>query len=235
MPDRSRIPRLISTFNQYIFNTSSYLAAGTPVNNATRLGLTEAEANSWAKLAEEWKPLFNLYSNKKISRTVAIKDQLMNIIRKTVELDRTNHILTRIGASTQVTIEDMGIFRIKQGMGTKRNHTIPQTPISEQVSVTLQPIGGGIMRVKCYGTSSVRAGITRNADSVQFLYRVGKTPPTSADEAGLSKDLSSKAIFMLSLGADSSGNYLYIYFRWYNMRHPKLAGPWSSLNITAIL
>jgi hypothetical protein len=235
MPDRSRIPRLISTFNTYIHNTSLHLAAGTPVNNATRLGLTEAEANRWAELAEEWKPLFNLYSNKNMSRTVAIKEQLLNIIRKTVEFDRTNHILYRIGVSGQVTVEDTGVFRIKQGVAAKKNHTIPQTPVSEPVSVTLQPIGGGMIRVKCYGTSSLRAGIARNADCVQFLYRVGKTPPTSADEAGLSKDLSPKAIFILTLGSGSSGNNLYIYFRWFNTRHPNLAGPWSSLNVTAIL
>ena len=89
--------------------------------------------------------------------------------------------------------------------------------------------------MKCYGTSSLRAGIFRNADSVQFLYMVGKTPPASAAEAGLLKELSSKAIFTLQLGADNSGNNLYIYFRWYNTRHPQLAGPWSSLNWTLIL
>jgi hypothetical protein len=235
MPDRSRIPRLISTFNTYIHNTSLYLAAGTPVNNATRLGLTEAEANRWAQLAEEWKPLYLLYSDKNVSRTIAIKEHLLNIIRKTVDFDRKNHILDRIGASAQATIEDTGEFRIKKGGTAKKNHTIPQNPITEPVSVSFQPIGGGMIRVKCYGTTSQRAGIFRKADSVQFLYTVGKTPPASAEEAGLSKDLSSKAIFTLTLGPGSSGNYLYIYFRWYNTRHPKLAGPWSSLNITAIL
>jgi hypothetical protein len=235
MPDRSRIPRLISTFNTYILTTSLYLAAGTPVNNATRLGLTEAEASRWAELAEEWKPLYELYSNKKVSRTVSIKEQLLNIIRKTVEFDRKNHILDRIGASAQATVEDTGEFRIKKGGTAKKKHTIPQSPINEPVTVSFVPIGGGMMNVKCYGTTSQRAGIFRNADSVQFVYTVGKTPPASADETGLSKDLSSKAIFTLTLGPGNSGNYLYIYFRWYNTRHPLLAGPWSSLNIAMIL
>jgi len=235
MPDRSRIPRLISTFNTYILNTSLYLAAGTPVNNASRLGLTEAETSRWAELAEEWKPLYDLYSNKKVSRTVSIKEQLLNIIRKTVEFDRMNHILDRIGASAQATVEDTGEFRIKKGGTAKKNHTIPQNPITEPVMVSFVPIGGGMMNVKCYGVTSQRAGIFRNADCVQFVYKVGKTPPASAEEAGLSKDLSSKAIFTLTLGPGNSGNYLYIYFRWYNTRHPRLAGPWSSLNSTMIL
>jgi len=235
MPDRSRIPRLISTFNTYIHNTSSHLAAETPVNNATRLGLTEAESKQWAELAAEWQPLYLLYSDKNLSRTVAIKEKLLQIIAKTVEFDRKNHFLDRIAASVQFNVEDAGVFRINKGMMGKKNHSIPQSSISEQVSVTLQPLGGGMIRVKSYGISSLRAGIPRNADCVQFLYRVGKTSPTSAEEPGLSKDLSSKAIFILSLGADCSGNNLYIYFRWFNTRHPKLAGPWSSLNITAIL
>ena len=235
MPDRSRIPRLISTFNTYILNTSRYLAEGTPVNNATRLGLTEAEANRWAELAEEWKPLYSLYSNKALSRTIAIKEQLLEIIRKTVQLDRTNHILDRIGASAQATIEDAGEFRIKRGVAEKKNRTIPIASIKEAVTVSFKPIGGGMMKVKCYGISALRAGIIQHVDCVQFRYKVGKTPPDSADEPGLEKDLSSRATFILTLGPGSSANYLYIYFRWYNTRHPRLAGPWSGLNITMIL
>ena len=235
MPDRSRIPRLISTFNTYILNTSLYLAAGTPVNNATRLGLSEAEANRWLALKEEWEPLYKLYCDKNVSRTVLVKEQLLNIIRKTVDFDRKNHILDRIGSSVRVNVEDTGVFRIKGGISAKKNHTIPQKPISELVTVIFIPIGGGMVRVKCYGATALRAGIFRNADSVQFLYRVGNTPPASADDTGLSKDLSSKAIFTIQLGPDNSGKKLYIYFRWYNTRHPELAGPWSSLNTTLIL
>jgi hypothetical protein len=55
----------------------------------------------------------------------------LNIIRKIVDFDRKNHVLERIGASNQVTIADIGVFRIKQEV----THTIPQTPVKESVEV----------------------------------------------------------------------------------------------------
>jgi len=235
MPDRSRIPRLISTFNPYIINTSKYFIDGTPVNNATRLGLTEAEVKHWTELAEEWLPLYKLYIDKKNSRTVAVKNQLLHIIQETVELDRTNHILDRIGASTQATIEDAGVFRIKKGITAKKTRTIPQTPITEQVVASIKFIGGGSVKVKCCSSTAQRAGIYRDADSVECLFAVGHTPPDSAQAPGLQKELSTKATFILPLGPEHSGEYLYIYFRWYSTRHPHLAGPWSSLQTVLVL
>jgi hypothetical protein len=235
MPDRSRIPRLISTFNPYIINTSKHLADGTPVNNATRLGLTEVETKCWTELADEWLPLYKLYIDKKNSRTVAIKDQLLDIIRKTVQLDRASHILDRIGASTQATIEDAGVFRIKKGITEKKTRTKPQTPITEQVVASIKLIGGGLAKVKCGSSTSQRASIYGAADSVECLYAVGHTPPDSAQAPGLQKALSTRATFILPLGAEHSGECLYIYFRWYSTRHPRLAGPWSSLQTVLVL
>jgi len=235
MPDRSRIPRLISTFNSYIGNTSAHLAANSRENNATRLGLTEAEAARWAELYKEWKSLYLLYSDKTNSRTISVKNNLLLIIDKVVMFDRTNHILDRIASSGRATIEDAGVFRIKKGITAKKNHSKPQVSISEPVFAAFRQLGGGMMQVRCHSSSSNRASIYGNADCVQFLYCVGDTPPTSAGDAGLSKDLSSKAIFVLPTGAESSGKYLYIYFRWYNTRHPLLAGPWSGLQRALIL
>ena len=149
--------------------------------------------------------------------------------------DQDNHILDRIAASPNVTIVDMETFNIKKGSLQKTTKSVSSTPISEPVTVTIQPIGGGSLTVKCYSTTGQRASIYDGADSVQYLYLVGDTAPASAEADGLTKEVSTKASFTLALGSGSSAKNLYIFFRWYNTKHPELAGPWSSLQTTLIL
>jgi hypothetical protein len=231
----SRMPRGIEDFNSYIVNTTAYLTAGTPTTNADRLGVLPAETAQWVSLHAEWVPLYVKYDDKRNSRTTAVKDQLLNIIDRCVDLDQDNHLLDRIAASPNVTITDLGVFNIRKGMLQKSTRTTPQTIISEPVIASLQPQGGGSVLVKCYSTTGERACIFDDADSVQFLYIVGDTPPASAEVEGLNRDLSTKATFTLSLGAGKAGKHLYIYFRWYNTKYPALAGPWSVLQTTLIL
>lgn len=231
MPDGSRIPRLISKFQPFIFISSNYL---TKNNNAARLGITETEVAQWIAFANEWEPLYQLYSNKQTSRTTAIKDQLNNIIYKMVEYDRQIHLLDRIASSVNVTVEDAGVFNIKRGI-YKRTHTIHKTPISEPVSVLIQPIGGGLMNIKCYSSTGKRSSIYSYADSVQYMYLMSDTPPASAEASGMIKELSTRATFILETGSANSGKYLSICLRWYNTKHPNLSGPWSALQTSLIL
>ena len=233
MSDGSRIPRSVDEFNPYITNTSAYLTAGTPTN-AVRLGILEEESNKWTGFITEWSPLYVKYSDKKNGRTTAVVDQLHNIIDQCVTLDQSCHILDRIAASPNVTIVDMETFRIKKGALQKTTRSFYTTPITETPIVAVQPLGGGSMAIKCHSITS-RASIVEGADSVQFVFLVGDTPPTSAEQEGLSKELSTKASFTLPLGAGTSAKYLYIYFRWYNTKHPELASPWCTLISTLIL
>ena len=233
MSDGSRIPRGVDEFNPYITNTSAYLTAGTPTN-AERLGILEEECNKWTGFVTIWTPLYVKYSDKKNGRTTAIKDQLHDIIDQCVALDQSCRILDRIAASPNVTIVDMETFRIKKGALQKTTRSVSTTPITETPIVAVQPLGGGSLAIKCHNSTS-RASILVGADSVQFVYSVGVTPPTSAEQDGLSKELSTKASFTLALGASTSAKFLYIYFRWYNTKHPELASPWCSLISTLIL
>lgn len=233
MSNASRIPRGIDDFNSYIIHTSVYLTDGTPTN-AERLGFLPSETKQWTDIHNEWIPLYAKYSDKKNSRTMSVTDQLYVLIKKCIDLDQSCHLLDRIAASPNVTVTDLELFDIKRGT-LQSNRSKPSSSITEPVSAILQPLGGGSMNVKCYSTSGQRAGIFDEGDSVQFIYLVGTVPPESADAAGLSKDLSTKGIFTLSLGSASSGKYLYIYFRWYNTKHPSLAGPWSNLQTILIL
>lgn len=234
MTTATRIPRGIDEFNPYITNTNIFLLDGTP-SNAERLGVLPKEQAEWKGFESRWIPLYQKYSDKKNSRTTAIKDQLLEIIDNTIDFDQTNHILDRIAASPNVTIVDMETFNIKKGALQKSTRSVTTTPVTDQVTVTIQPLGGGTLNIKCYSPTGQRASIHQDADSVQYLYTVGDTPPASADVPGLSKELSTRGIINLNLGAGSSGRYLYIYFRWYNTKHPELSGPWSTLQTNLIL
>ena len=233
MANTSRIPRGIIDFNSYIANTSNYLTAGTPTN-AERLGILPAETAQWGGIYTDWAPLYAKYSDKKNSRTTAVTDQLYLLIDTCVALDQECHLLDRIAASPNVTVTDLELFNIKKGT-LQSIRSKPSTPITEQITVILQPLGGGSMNVKCYYPSAQRAGIFEEADSVQYVYVVGNTPPESADAIGLTKEISTKGIFTLAFGSISSGKTLYIYFRWYSTKYPALAGPWNNMEAILIL
>ena len=234
MPDRSRIPRAIDRFNNYISNTNSYLVAENAAN-AFRLGLLPDEVTCWTGFVRAWNPLYLKYIDEKGSRTTAIKDQLHSIIASCVIFDQTNHLLDRIAASPVVTVSDMEIFNIKKGILRKTTHTRPQAALTEPLFAAIQPIGGGTVSIKCRGASGGRAAIFAGADAVQFNYTIGDTPPISADVYGLKSEISTKASIILTLGSACSEKHLYIYLRWYLVKHPALAGPWSSVQTVLVL
>jgi hypothetical protein len=235
MATGTRIPRGIDDFNTYITNTSAYLLTGEPVNNAERLSILPEESTQWKSFSDKWLPDYQKYKDKKNSRTIAVRDKLVQIISDTIDYDQKNRVLDRIAASPNVEIEDLGMFNINIGILKKTRRSVSLTPIVEPVTVTIQPLGGGSVTIKCYSTTGQRSAIYSDADSVQYLYMVADAPPASADAPGLMKEISTRATFTMSLGSASSGNKLYIYFRWYSTKHPELAGPWSGLQTTLIL
>lgn len=229
MPDGSRIPRTIEGFDIYIRVTATYFGAGSPVTNAARLGITEEEVAQWNNYCTQWCALHDLYVEKQISRTALVIYKMRETIQQTVTFNQTYCILDRIATSPNMTIGDLETFRIKRGPLQKSTRTVPQTSIKELVTVVLNPLGGGMFTVKCYSGSHKRPCINPVADSVQYLYTLGDTPPASIEEEGLITGLSTKACFRLALPGNSRGKTLYIYFRWYNTKRPNLSSPWSTL------
>ena len=235
MPSPPRIPRLFADFRGYINLTASYLFEDTPEPNYRRLNISEEEATTWRQFAEQWNPLYSLYIDKHRSRTANVRAELLSIMNSAINFDRSCHFLDRIGSSPNTTIRDVEIFNIRRGLLQKRVYTKPTSAISELVMVVMQPIGGGTMRVRCFGGSARRAAILKPASCVQYCYKVGNTPPEEPLEEWNSTAFSTKASFTLHLGAQHFGKMLYIHLRWYSTRHPHLSGPWSSQYMTVIL
>lgn len=235
MGNSTRIPRGIDEYHDYMGITSSYFTAGAPTSNGVRLGILPEEITQWGEFGSKTATLYPKYIDKKNSRTTAVKDEILSVINETVAFDKKFHILDRIASSLNATVSDLATFNIKSGVTAKAGRSIPQSPISELVTTTITPIGGGSVNIKCYSSTGQRAGILEPADSVQYLYMVGSTPPASAEDDGLKLGISTKGILTLQTGPGSTGKNLYIYFRWFNSKHSDIAGPWSSLQTTLIL
>ena len=229
----TNVPRTYGNFNTFIRNTNSYMLEGTP-KNSERLDIPVEMLTTWSGIGKKWIIAYDKYLDKYNLRTQAINDELRAIIDEADTFNVSQHFLARIAISPKATITDLETFGIRNGSGPKQSRSIPQTPIANLVEATLKPIGGGSVMVKCYSKGS-RAAILDTADCVQYLFTVGTTAPTSADDAILDKELSTKASFVLPTGVQKVGMMLYIYFRWYNTKHPDLAGPWSTLQSTIII
>ena len=229
MTGSTRTPRGIDSFNKYIVSVADYLQEGAPTTHAARLGITEEELKFILAILASWTLLYKLYGDKKNSRTTAVIDQLHDKIEQFVNYDQEHHLLDRIASSPNATIVDMETFNIRNGALQRSARTTTAKPITEAVSAILETVGGGMIAVKCYNTESARPSIFSDSDCVQFAYIVGNTPPASVLASGLTQGLSSKASFTISTGADNGGKNLYIFFRWYNSRHPELAGPWCAM------
>jgi hypothetical protein len=206
---------------------------GTP-KNSERLGIPVEMATKWNGIGKKWVTAYDKYSDRYNLRTQAVNDELRAIIDEAQAFNDENHFLARIAISENATVTDLETFGIRNGSGPKQSRSTPQTPITNLVEATLKPIGGGSIMVKCY-SKGARASILDTADSVQYRFIVGSAAPSSAEDASLDKELSTKASFVLPTGAEKIGMYLYIYFRWYNTKHPELAGPWCPQQSTIII
>lgn len=221
------IPFAPREFNSYILNTSTHLKG-----SAERLGVEPSLVTAWDGFNARWTPLYEKYLDEFNSRTPAVISQMTGIIEEVHQFEDEKHMIAKIAISPNVTAVDLEIFNIN--MGRRQSRSVPQTPIKSQPLVVLKPIGGGTIDIRCYGAGK-RAAIIDEADCIQYRYAVGAIPPPSVEEASLQNEISSKAAFLLKAGAENEGIRLYIYFRWYNTRHPDIAGPWSSQYTTIIL
>jgi hypothetical protein len=230
----SSIPREIDLFDPYLRITNSYFAEGNPTN-ASRLKVPEPHQVVWDGFLTRWIPIFEKYADKFNKRTPAVIKEANALIEEVRKFDEENNFLARIAIAENVTITDLETFNIRNGNGTRQNRTTTaHTAITEEVDVKIKPIGGGSVTIKCYGKGA-RASILEAADSVQYRYVVGVVAPTSAKDEMLDTKISTKGSFVLAAGEDKVGLRLYIYFRWYNTRHPEIAGPWSTLQNSFIL
>ena len=58
-------------------------------------------------------------------------------------------------------------------------------------------------------------------------------PPEHPDD-GTKQEFFSGAIHQFTFGADKKGKYIYVWSRWYNSKHPEIAGDWNARQVELI-
>jgi hypothetical protein len=249
----SLIPRNIADFDVFITKTNAYLILGTPTN-AVRFNWSSSVLTAWQAFKTQWVPLHLQYADKKGQRTTAITEQLYIIIANAVAYAQTNKLIELVKATVNLTALDCETFNlpIKLANPVSGVHTTSLAPASarlaptgEQVYPSLKPMGGGVVRCKCF-TEAARSGRPHKLsgfDLIEYRYKVIAlgTPnapallPTDPSDTSLIIGHSSKANFLLPTGTNNTGKLLCIFFRWVNSKHPETDGPESTCFTTPIL
>lgn len=240
----SRVPETIPPFNNYINSTDDNLQAISSgvIHNWERLGLSSVNASDWHDQRTYWRDtLYPKYSSPATS-TSLVKAEVKAFI---IEFRKfANPLLDIMAASPNAGTDDEIMFNFKIGRAPAHHAT---DPIAGTVVYDAQPLGGGDFKFKCRtAADSSRASLAAGADSVQLGYMVqekssGPTPPAPADDnmpnpnqTGMTKDIFTKATFTFHAEAENVGKTMIVFARWFNTKHPELAGPWSAVRAVVI-
>jgi hypothetical protein len=231
MPN-SRVPETIPAFNIYMNTTDAYLQqidAGSGLPNWQRLGLALANNTDWHNNLLFWRDtLYKKYLDPTLS-TSSVKAEVRQFMKDFRKF--ASPLLVLMAASANATTADELEFRFKRH---RRKRTFHTTPISDLCSGNLVHLGGGEFKIICRSTDAEgRPRKADKADSIQIAYSIGNTTPPNPEQ-GMTKEIFTKCVFVLDAGYAHIGKKIYVYFRWYNTKHPLLAGPWGNLVETVV-
>ena len=227
MKKTTRIPAEIRKFNDYINSSDDYLQA-TPVGgvdtNWKRLGITATNSSDWEQKRKYWQDtLYPKYVNTDI-RTKAVTKEVQNF--KTTFGTFARPLLNLMAASPNANVHDEEALNF---VINRKKPTRPTNPITEMCFATLEPIGGNEVRAQFRTNHDTkRPSLAAGANCVQIAAKVGGTPPTNEYDGTLLA-IAPRATYMHSTGTGNAGKTLYVFSRWYNSKHPTLAGPWSAV------
>jgi len=241
MSDRIRVPVKDDEFNTYINATANdlFLTPGGAGTTAKRelFGLTITDANQWNTYRGTWNGKYATVTDQEAhgirnSGSIAEKNEAKEDFTDWVT-DPDYNKLNRIGSSPNCSDTDRELYRIKK---RKDNRTIHKAPINEDIFFNLKALGGGDMRCACRTThDGSRSSIPTEAGAkaVEIKYKIGGTPPTSANQCDREK-VSTKALFTFNVNGDNAGEKMYAFARWIDTSDDSRAGAWSDM-VTVII
>jgi hypothetical protein len=227
MPDRSRIPTTLVDFDVYINTTDNFLQAIDPTSsqpNWQRLELKAAEANWWNTQRLFWRDTLYKKRGDKRLRTLIVNADVKDF--RAAFKKQSARILDKIAVADAADNRDEAVFKLV----LKKHRKKPgrhQTPIEESVAIVVRREGGGRLHFICRASDHAkRAAIPKTANSVEIGYSIGEAIDCDHTPHRI---ISTHASFSHDFAGAHIGKYIYVYARWYNTKHPRLAGPWSEL------
>jgi hypothetical protein len=243
---KSIFPTSIQDFASYLLKAVARLNA-----EQARLGVSATEmAALEAIYGNETTVNTYLYCKKRWDLSGRRKDSIVTteLATQTAKMKKQLTAIYNDIPASRWNDGDREVFGRSTGLPRIRSH--PHTVIEDACFPRPVLLGGGLVKVPCYtGTDSTRASRANGADGIMVHYSV--IDPWLLDErskpSGAGLELSPKvkaplsaadcsnhrfftgATFVLDLGAQNSGQHLYISVQWYNVTHQELGGPCSPL------
>jgi len=130
---------------------------------------------------------------------------------------------------------------------TRHNVATKNTVVFKSTS-----LGSGAIQTDCHSSGSstlnplaktAKAGKKTSRAKKEEGYEImkswkiinqGDAFPVTANDAGMTKTLFTKAKIIQQLGPENKGKILCEFMQWYIPKHPELASPWSNLQTTII-
>jgi hypothetical protein len=235
------IPRTILEFDTYIRITNKRQLA---VNAATGnpfwkdYNWTLAQSTEYKDRHDKWvDEVFKAWSTAAL-RTDVAKKTVPQFIRALIDYVNKHKLIDKIKTCDVVANADAGTW---QFVLNRKKRSRREVGMKKTAEAMVKQMGGG--RLLCKATfvgNEGRARIPREdgADCIQYAWMLmdkRDEAPANVNGTLYQKDISTKAIFYFEAGAQNSGRYLAMAFRWYNSKHKRLAGPWSEVQVHLVL
>lgn len=243
----STFPTTKEGLYSYLLAVVAYL-----ILNKTRLMISDDNINELKALygdavtPDTYLYYYTLWADEANTRTKTVITSLDTIETKIMK--KLSAIYNDIPDSVW-TDQDRETLHRKTGL--PHTKTDKKAAITEQCFATRTLLGGGQFQLHCStANDSNLASLPERADGVLVASRVDEplpiegtdgdtTPkaryiPLKGADDGTTKDFYSKANFTVIKDSDQSGNYYQYYCRWYNSKHPELAGPWTGPYVLVI-
>lgn len=192
--------------------------------NAAAWGIPDPAVNALVARRAEFEPLYHTAQNKTTrsrADVVAFRE-----CRKTYEKEIRAFVNAYLTANPLVTDEQ----RSEMALTIHDTEPSPHPVITDIPIVALRVIGGGDIEARCKVLKDqTRPSMHPAANLVDYRYimlEIGDIPPANPEDYP-KRDVSSRAKFIIRVGAQNEGKRFYAVFRWVNTTRPKQEGPWS--------
>jgi len=204
----------------------NYLLLG----NWERLGLLPQELEAWKKFRTQWNKLYQVYSNRKESRTIAITAKIHGLQKRFTVF--SSRLLIRMRGMPYVTLDDAAVFHF---IINRKDPTHSITLIKEIPEFGVTPLGGGVVRISVYPIHTDSRARKLPGAEIEMHYHVGAsvTKPFNQDDL-TQHHISTRAIFIFDFKNYRGGNTIYVSLRWIVISNPERNGPWSAIYKVAL-
>ncbi len=208
-------------------------------NPATSTSLVKQQVKGWIKAFRTFaNPLLNIIaaSPNATSDDEAIFNLVLNVNRK-----KPTHTHTKIEDACHTDWVGHGGGNMKAGSrsttDTKR-HSLPEGADGVQyawmiLDDTPENITSNIASVQKANDAAIALRTANPALPVPIPLPLPVAPPQHPDD-GAKQEFFSGATHQFAFGAANKGKYLYVWSRWYNSKHPEIAGDWNARQVELI-